>query len=94
MERKIFWVFVLPRFDFELNPHMLARWSVLVCVWMAFEGSNILDPFESSLGLQFSLSGGKTTSERAGTEEGFVTVCRLSDLSSLETATKIPVSPE
>lgn len=32
MERKFFRVFVVPRFDFELNPLMLARWSVLVCV--------------------------------------------------------------
>lgn len=63
---------------------------------MTFEGLNILDPSESSLGLQSSLSGGKIISERAGTEERFVMACRLGDLSSLETATKAlsPVSPE
>lgn len=96
MERKFFWVFELPIFDFELNPHTLARWSVLVCVWMTFDGLNILDPSESSLGLQFSLSGGKITSERAGTEEEFVMACRLGDLSILETVTKMlyAVSPE
>lgn len=63
---------------------------------MTFEGLNILNPSESSLGLQFSLSGGKITSERVGTEEGFLMACRLGDLSSLETVTKTPspVSPE
>lgn len=52
---------------------------------MTFEGLNILDLSESSLGLQFSLSGGKITSEKAGTEEGFVMAYRLGDLSSSET---------
>lgn len=39
---------------------------------MTFEGLNILDPSESSLGLQSSLSGGKIISERAEREERFV----------------------
>lgn len=59
---------------------------------MTFEGLNILDLSESSLGLLFSLSGGKITSERAGTEEGFVMAYRLGDLSSSETVIKTTTS--